>query len=125
MKLNELSKRLYCYGVDNRYKRGCGDDNDDNTNSIDVSVDLSTCPNPEIVEWMKNARSSHQDHCDRLADKDYDSFSSEDYDYFKVKIAFSLFGSPSNLNEDDNEVKISSHNEGSRKCTNPIFDRLS
>ena len=43
-----------------------------------------------------------QDHSDRLADKDYDSFSSEDYDYLKVKIVFSLFGSPRNLNGDDN-----------------------
>ena len=65
-------------------------------------VDLSTCSNSEIVEWMKNARSRKQDHCDRVADKDYDSFSSEDYNYLKVKIVFSLFGSPRNLNGDDN-----------------------
>ena len=65
-------------------------------------ADFSTCSNPEIVESMKNARRRQQDHCDRLADKDYDSFSSEDYDYFKVKIVFSLFGSPRNLNGDDN-----------------------
>ena len=71
------------------------------------------------------ARSSQQDHCDSLADEDYDSFSSEDYDYLKAKIAFSLFGSPSNFNEDDNEVKISSYNEDQRKCISLIFDRLS
>ena len=71
---------------------------------------------------MKNARSSQQDHCDRLADKDYDSFSSENYDYLKVKIAFSLFGSPRNLTAYDNEVKISSYNQDQRKCTNLIFD---
>ena len=123
MKLNELPKSLYCYPVDDRYKRSCGDDNGHNTNSIDALVNISACPNPEIVEWMKNARSSQQDHCDRLADKD--SFSSEGYDYLKAKIAFSLFGSPCYLNEDDDEVKISSHNEGEGKCTNLIFHWLS
>ena len=74
MKLNELPKCLFCYPADDRYKRSCGNDNDDNTSSIDGLVNFSACPNPEIVEWMKNARSSQQDHCDRLADKDYDFF---------------------------------------------------
>ena len=88
MKLNELNKCLYHYRVDDRYKRSSGDDNDHNTNSSDVLVDFSTYPDPEIVEWMTNARRSQQEDCGRLADKDYDSFSSEDHDYLKAKIAF-------------------------------------
>ena len=80
MKLNELPKCLYHYPVDDRYKRSSGDDNDHNTNSIDMLVDFSSCPDPEIVEWMKNGRRSQEEDSDRLADKDYDSFFSEDYD---------------------------------------------
>ena len=85
---------------------------------------MPDCTDSEIVKWQKNARRSQQYYCDRLADRNYDSFSSEKHDYLKVKIAFSLFGSPNNLNEDDNEVKISSYNEDQRECTNLIFDKL-
>ena len=69
-------------------------------------------------------RSSQQDYFERLGDKDYDSFSSEDYDYLKVKIAFSWFGSPRNLTADDIEVKLSSYNEDQCQSTNLIFDQL-
>ena len=38
MKFNELPKCLFCYPVDDRYKRSSGDDH--NTNSINVLVDF-------------------------------------------------------------------------------------
>ena len=125
MKLNELPKYLYCYPVDDMYKRSCGDDNGHNTNSIDVLVDFSTCPDPEIVEWMKNARRNQQEDCGRLADKDYDSFSSEDHDYLKAKIAFLCLVVQATSMGMIMEVKILSNNEDQRKCKALVFDQLS
>ena len=42
MKSNELPECLYCYLVDGWYKRSHGDNNDDNTNNINVLDYFST-----------------------------------------------------------------------------------
>ncbi|KAF2348693.1 protein of unknown function DUF4781, partial [Trinorchestia longiramus] len=54
----------------------------------------------------------------------YDAFTWEDHKYVKLKIAFSLFGSPSIVGEDDTDVDITAYNADQQKSIKLIYDKL-
>ena len=78
-----------------------------------------------VDKWKKAAKDSQQSYCDRLGDRDYDAFTSEDHRYLKVKIAFSLLGSPSSSHDNENEVNIeNSYNADQRKSIENLYNVL-
>ena len=77
----------------------------------------------DIREWKERATSNQQYYSDRLSDRHYDSHSPDEYKYLKLKIAFSLFGSPE-VKDDEKEIEISAYTEDQQTCTNSMFDRL-